>query len=90
LSSDTLVVCSQCSDFTFSCQCICPYCGDAVDSDCNCSKKNLERKNIERGLRTDFQQESMKKITETQNLIKEHDENWKRLEKWQVGRRNFP
>lgn len=90
LSSENLINCSKCSNFTFSCQCICPYCGDTIDSDCNCLKKTLEIKNTEIKLRLDFQYDSIKEPTEIQDLIKEYDDEWRRLEKWQVGRRNFP
>ena len=40
-------------------------------------------------IRSDFQFEPMKEPTRIKDLKKEHDD-WKRLEKWQVGRRNFP
>ena len=36
-----------------------------------------------------IQNDSIKRSTEIQDLIKEFDD-WKRLEKWQIGRRNFP
>ncbi len=39
---------------------------------------------------TNLQFDSMSELTRTQKLIKEYDDDWKRLEKWRVGRSNFP
>ena len=89
--SENLVICSDCSNFIFSCQCICPYCGDIADGvrNCSCSKKTLGGKNTETNI-TNLEFDSMKKLNKIQDLIKEYDDDWKRLEKWKVGRSNFP
>ena len=56
---------------------------------CSCSGKTLEGKNTEINI-TNLEYDSMKKLNKIQDLIKEYDDDWKRLEKWKVGRSNFP
>ena len=85
---ENLIICSDCNTFTFSCQCICPYCGDMVGSGCDCSNKTLENKDTEIEP-TNPHLDSMTELTRMQELIKEYDDDWWRLEKWKVGRSIF-
>ena len=75
------IFCIECKCSIESCFCSCPYCGEQKD---NCCCNITETKEDSKLLPDRYYSKRSLKISSTR------DDGWWRLEKWQVGRRNFP
>ena len=77
------VFCIECKTILDQCLCICPYCGEHK-SNCLCNADVIDDVRI-----PSTKHASKLKMSNTYLDSARHDDWW-RLEKWQVGRRNFP
>ena len=82
--------CIDCGNFIEICYCFCPYCGVIYD-DCNCADKEtvLEEENISRNYGNQILV-SLKSPIEQKKFVNDSRDDFTRLEKWHIGRANFP
>ena len=82
------IFCFICRSSIECCFCSCPYCGEINNDDCNCklqkSKNNNKRSHTKNNSKYDLSQQS-----KTFSFMNRNDDWW-RLEKWHIGRKNFP
>ena len=79
--------CVKCRDSIECCFCSCPYCGENIEN-CNC---NLESSNKSKKFSPvkNHSKLGLLKQSETFSFMN-RDDDWWRLEKWHIGRSNFP
>ena len=66
----------------------CPYCGNITEH-CRCNLENS--KGSDKILSTlHYSKLDPWNKSKEPSLVNTHDDDWWRLEKWQIGRRNFP
>ena len=70
------------------CFCCCPYCGDLMEN-CHCNLNDSSKNDKFLPTKQEFKPHRVKQSTELP-LDNTKDDDWWRLEKWQIGRRNFP
>jgi hypothetical protein len=79
ITESEAVFCIECKTPIEQCFCFCPYCGEQKNNCfCNIDTEVLSTKNYSK---PDLPKPSFHNT---------RDDFWWRLEKWQVGRRNFP
>lgn len=78
------IFCIECKTSLEQCFCICPYCGEQKN---NCFCSIIDARDDVEILSTKHHS----KLRESKSSFKStRDDDWWRLEKWQIGRRNFP
>jgi len=84
-----ITTCIECGNLREICYCFCPYCGE--EGDCNCNHKRLvfdeEKITINSG---NHIMVSLKSPIEKQDFVNDSKDDFYRLEKWHIGRANFP
>ena len=68
------------------CFCCCPYCGNTITS-CSCESDRLTK---DMDLTTNRYHNHISNQSKHMHSYRSDEQDWWRLEKWQVGRRNFP
>ncbi len=76
-------ICGKCKNFATYCFCYCPYCGENKLKNCNCNLKISEDYKQILSNNQDLEKSFKDK------LFREDYKDWWRLEKWQIGRKNF-
>ncbi len=77
-------ICGKCKNYVTYCFCYCPYCGEIKLKNCNCNLKiSKDYKQI-----LSNNQECVDKSFKDE-LFRDYHKDWWRLEKWQIGRKNF-
>ncbi len=77
------IFCIECKTSIEQCFCFCPYCGEQKNS-CFCNVDTKDDAGIFSTKRYS------KPSTSKSSFQSTKDDDWWRLEKWQIGRRNFP
>lgn len=90
IKESKIITCKECGNMVDMCYCLCPYCGEITD-DCNCTEEELI---LEKNEIYEFSGNqaliSIPEINCDDNLTKYSDFEFQRLEKWRIGRANFP
>jgi hypothetical protein len=88
ISKNLIVCCIKCKGSAEYCFCSCPYCGKTTEN-CHC---NLEssRDGDKVLSTTNYSKHSFLKQSKKSSIVYTKDDNWWRLEKWQIGRSRFP
>ena len=87
IKNETLL-CPECKDSVKCCFCSCPYCGEITEK-CYCDANNSKDHN--RILPTkNYSKVGLLKQSEKPSFVNTKDDDWWRLEKWQIGRSRFP
>ena len=85
-----ITTCIECRNMIEICYCFCPYCGE-VDDDCKCFDKELMFEETKISLNSSNQiLVSLKSPIEKHNFVNDSVDDFTRLEKWRIGRANFP
>ena len=85
-----ITTCIECGNIIEICYCFCPYCGASYD-DCKCIDKELTFEETKISLNSSNQiLVSLKFPIEKQNFVNDSKDDFYRLEKWHIGRANFP
>lgn len=83
-----IAFCIECRNLIECCFCACPYCGEMMKN-CHCdneiSTDSSATSFIPHRLKPSLLKQSKKPL-----LINVGDDDWWRLEKWQIGRSKFP
>lgn len=82
------ILCRECKGSIEYCYCYCPYCGSMTEH-CRC---NLENSKGSDKILSALRNSKLDPLNKSKklSLANTHDDDWWRLEKWQIGRRNFP
>jgi len=87
-TENPIVYCVECEGSIEYCFCSCPYCGEITEK-CNCDLKSSRDSN--RILpTTNYSKHSFLKQSREPFVVGTKDDDWRRLEKWQIGRSRFP
>ena len=88
ITENTIVCCIECKGSIGYCFCSCPYCGEITEN-CHC---NLESsRDSSRVLPTTNNSKlGFFKQTKKPSVVSTKDDDWGRLEKWQIGRSRCP
>ena len=90
MSENNIITCIECGNLKEFCYCFCPYCGETND-DCNCSHKRLGFDEEKITITSDNQiLVSLNFPIEKHNFVNDSESDFTRLEKWRIGRANFP
>ena len=88
VTENETIFCIKCRGSIECCFCSCPYCGE-INDDCCC--KLEKSKNSNKILPTKYNSKhGLLKQSKTFSFVNRNDDDWWRLEKWHIGRRNFP
>ena len=86
ITENATFFCNECKRSMKCCFCSCPYCGEITKS-CLCDLEGSTKNTI---LQTKQKSKlTLLKHTTKSSLSNTEDDDWWRLEKWQIGRRNF-
>jgi len=77
----------ECKRSTEYCFCCCPYCGKTIEN-CFCNLEDSSKKDEVLPTKQKSKLRSLKQSMKS-SLVNTKDDGWWRLEKWQVGRKNF-
>lgn len=80
--------CIECKYSIESCFCSCPYCGE-IPENCSC-KLESSRENGKKIVIKHHSKQNLSKQSKKLDFVNPKDEDWWRLEKWQIGRCKFP
>ena len=81
-----MMKCVVCENPSLCCFCFCPYCGDTE----NCSCEINDSTNCKSSFRSNKTKHSLsKQMMNSSSFLVSKDEDWWRLEKWQIGRKKF-
>jgi len=88
ISENPIVCCIECKGSIGYCFCSCPYCGEITEN-CHC---NLEssREGDKVLSTTNYSKHDFLKQSKKSSVVSIKDDDWGRLEKWQIGRSRFP
>ena len=85
-----ITTCIECGNLRDICYCFCPYCGESYN-DCKCIDKELTFEETKISLNSSNQiLVSLKSPIDKQNFVNNSRDDFTRLEKWRIGRANFP
>jgi len=88
ITENPIVYCVECKDSIEYCFCSCPYCGEITEN-CHCNLKSSRDSNrilpTTNNSKLGFLKQSKKA-----SIVNTKDDDWERLEKWQIGRSRFP
>ena len=83
MAENNTVFCIECKTSIEQCFCICPYCGEQKNN-CFCYVDVQDNVGV-------LSTKHHSKLASSKSSFKRtRDDDWWRLEKWQIGRRNFP
>ena len=84
----SMLNCIECKGSIEYCFCSCPYCGNIMENCCcNLNSKRDNDKSLPIKL---YSKHGLSKQPKTSILMSTKDDDWWRLEKWQIGRSKFP
>ena len=82
-----MMKCVVCENPSLCCFCFCPYCGDTEK---NCMCKNNDSANCKNNFRSKNKPKRIySKQFQSASFMVSKDDDWWRLEKWQIGRKKF-
>jgi hypothetical protein len=82
-----MVCCIECKGFAEYCFCSCPYCGKTTEN-CHCNPEHS--RDCDKVLSTtNYSKHDFLKQSKKSFAISTKDDDWWRLEKWQIGRSKF-
>ena len=87
VTEKNIILCLECESSFENCFCSCPYCGKETE-DCCCALK--KSKGTDRILSKSHDPKHGLMRSSKSVTVNTKDDDWWRLEKWQVGRRKFP
>lgn len=85
-----IITCDECGNMVEICYCLCPFCGDTAGN-CNCTEEELI---LGKNEIYDFSGNqtliALKQCNQGNDFTNDSDLEFQRLEKWRIGRANFP
>jgi hypothetical protein len=90
MAENKIITCIECCNLKEFCFCFCPYCGETYGGcKCNYNKSSFNEKKIT--INSDNQiLISLNSSFEKQDFVNDSESDYARLEKWHIGRANFP
>ena len=88
VSENSIVCCIECKGSVEYCFCSCPYCGKTTEK-CHCNLKSSRDGNKVLST-TNYSKHGFLKQSKKPSGVNIKEDDWWRLEKWQVGRSRFP
>jgi hypothetical protein len=82
-----IMMCLECKESIEHCFCSCPYCGDVMEN-CHCNHKNLKDPEKFSSRKHHSKLDVFEQVNEL-SVVNVKDDDWWRLEKWQIGRSRF-
>lgn len=82
------ILCLECKGSIEYCFCYCPYCG-SITENCRCKIEDLKCSDKILSTTHDSKFGILNKLKKS-SAMNNKDDDWWRLEKWQIGRRKFP
>ena len=84
----SMLNCIKCKGYIEFCFCSCPYCGEIIEN-CSCNQESLRYS--DKILPTKhYSKRSLLKQSKKPTFVNTKNDDWWRLEKWQIGRCKFP
>ncbi len=84
----SMLNCIECKGSIEYCFCSCPYCGETIE---NCCCNQESSRDSDKILPTKhYSKRSLLKQSKKPNFVNTKNDDWWRLEKWQIGRSRFP
>jgi len=88
IAENPIMYCVECKGSIEYCFCSCPYCGNMTEN-CHCNLEN-PRDDDKVSPTANYSKHDFFKQSRKQSTVSTKDDNWERLEKWQIGRSRFP
>jgi hypothetical protein len=88
ISENPIVCCIECKDSIGYCFCSCPYCGE-ITKNCHCNLESSTDGDKVLSM-TNYSKHGFLKQSKKSSGVNIKDDDWGRLEKWQIGRSRFP
>ena len=87
IAENDIIMCLECKNSIEHCFYSCPYCGDVIEN-CHCNHKNpSDQKKIRNKHHSKL---DLLEQTNEPPVVNAKEDDWWRLEKWQIGRSKFP
>ena len=88
ITENPIMYCVECEGSIEYCFCSCPYCGKMAEN-CHCNLEN-SRDDDKVSPTTNYSKHGFLKQTRKPSVVSTKDDEWRRLEKCQIGRSRFP
>jgi len=88
ITENPIMHCVECESSIEHCFCSCPYCGKMTEN-CHCNLEN-SRDDDKVLPTTNYSKLGFLKQSKKPSVVSTKDDDWRRLEKWQIGRSRFP
>ena len=87
-AENEVIFCIECKDSIECCFCSCPFCGE-ITKNCHC---NLEKSRSINKILSASQYSKLRILRQSKkaSVVNTKEDDWWRLEKWQIGRSKFP
>ena len=83
------IFCIECKSSIECCFCSCSYCGEIIEN-CHCNLEDSRENDKTLSIKHYPKLGLLKQSKKLSFVNTKDDVDWRRLEKWQIGRRNFP
>ncbi|MDH3313967.1 MAG: hypothetical protein OEM28_12620 [Nitrosopumilus sp.] len=88
IAENEIIFCPECKGYIEYCFCSCPYCGNITEN-CRCNLENL--RGIDKILPASYySKHGLLNKSKKSYVVNIKDDDWWRLEKWQIGRKKIP
>ena len=88
ITENEIPLCLECKESIEYCLCSCPYCGEITEN-CHCNVES-SKDNSKILFTKNYSKLGLLKRSKKQSFVSTKDDDWWRLEKWQIGRSKFP
>ena len=88
ITENPIMYCVECEGSIEYYFCSCPYCGKVTEN-CHCNLEN-SRDDDKILPTTNYSKHGFLKQSKKPSTASTKDDDWRRLEKWQIGRSRFP